>query len=94
MSTQAAAPGRAAQDRAPDMPPELIALRRAEAVRARCTLVKDWVAAGHSPHFTIDASRRDDAATLVADITRADYPDLVIPHHSRWRHFSAGGVDR
>jgi hypothetical protein len=34
------------------------------------------------------------AATLVADVTRARYPDLVIPFHSRWRHFEAGGIDR
>jgi len=26
--------------------------------------------------------------------TRDAYPDLKIPYHSRWRHFSAGGVDR
>lgn len=33
-------------------------------------------------------------AVLVAELTRARYPDLVIPYHSRWRHFEAGGVDR
>ena len=27
-------------------------------------------------------------------MTRARYPDLRIPFHSRWRHFEAGGVDR
>ncbi|MDP3310280.1 MAG: DUF1688 family protein, partial [Polaromonas sp.] len=31
---------------------------------------------------------------LVAELTRVRYPDLVIPYHSRWRHFEAGGVDR
>jgi hypothetical protein len=30
----------------------------------------------------------------VVQVTRAAYPDLAIPGHSRWRHFSAGGVDR
>lgn len=34
------------------------------------------------------------AAALVAELTRARYPDLHIPYHSRWRHFEAGGVDR
>ena len=34
------------------------------------------------------------AAAEVADVTRARYPDLRIPYHSRWRHFEAGGVDR
>ncbi|MDP1566270.1 MAG: URC4/urg3 family protein, partial [Polaromonas sp.] len=33
-------------------------------------------------------------AALVAELTRVRYPDLVIPYHSRWRHFEAGGVDR
>ncbi len=34
------------------------------------------------------------AAALVAEITRARYPDLKIPYHSRWRHFEAGNLDR
>jgi len=36
----------------------------------------------------------DNAAALVAELTRARYPDLKIPYHSRWRHFEAGGRDR
>ena len=36
----------------------------------------------------------DNAAALVAELTRARYPDLKIPYHSRWRHFEAGGVNR
>ena len=36
----------------------------------------------------------DNAAALVAELTRARYPDLKIPYHSRWRHFEAGGIDR
>jgi hypothetical protein len=28
------------------------------------------------------------------DVTRANYPTLDIPFHSRWNHFRAGGVDR
>ncbi|HLH87226.1 MAG TPA: URC4/urg3 family protein [Xanthobacteraceae bacterium] len=75
-------------------PAELIALRNAAAVRERCARVRDWVAAGRSPHFTLNEAKLDDAAALVADVTRASCPDLVIPHHSRWRHFSAGGRDR
>jgi hypothetical protein len=30
---------------------------------------------------------------VVATI-RANYPDLDVPFHARWRHFAAGGVDR
>jgi hypothetical protein len=46
------------------------------------------------PHFALDASRLGDAADYVAGVTRANYPDLAIPYHSRWRHFEAGGIDR
>src|SRR5690348_14507820 len=75
-------------------PAELIALRSAVAVRERCAQVRDWVAQGRSPHFTLDTDRLDATAAFVAEVTRASYPDLAIPHHSRWRHFSAGEYDR
>jgi hypothetical protein len=76
------------------LPAEVQALRSAAAVRERCRLVHEWVAQGRSPHFTLDEGRLPDVADYVADVTRANYPDLVIPYHSRWRHFCAGGVDR
>jgi len=75
-------------------PPELLALRNAAAVRERCARIHDWVAAGRSPYFTLDEAKLDPTAALVAEVTRAAYPDLVTPHHSRWRHFSAGDHDR
>ena len=79
----------------PSTPPaELIALRSAAAVRERCAQVRDWVAQGRSPHFTLDTDRLDATAAFVAEVTRASYPDLAIPHHSRWRHFCAGEYDR
>ncbi|HZD61542.1 MAG TPA: DUF1688 family protein, partial [Xanthobacteraceae bacterium] len=64
------------------------------AVRERCNMVYRWVADGRSSHFTLDESRLAAVAGYVADVTRDAYPDLNIPYHSRWRHFSAGGVDR
>ena len=73
---------------------ELAKLRNAAAVRERCALVHHWVAAGRSQHFTLDESRLANVAAYVADVTRTAYPDLKIPPHSRWRHFSAGGIDR
>ena len=75
-------------------PPELLALRSAAAVRARCDLVYQWVAAGKSAHVTLDERRMDDVAALVAETTRKTYPDLRVPYHSRWRHFAPDGVDR
>lgn len=77
-----------------DAAPELRALRSSAAVRRRCGLVARHVADGHSAHFTLDESRLDTVAAFVASVTREAYPDLVIPYHSRWRHFSADGVDR
>lgn len=45
-------------------------------------------------HFAIDPGRLDEAADYVVETTRAAYPTLDIPYHSRWRHFGAGGADR
>ena len=57
-------------------------------------MVHRWVADGRSPHFTLDEGKLAAVAGYVAEVTRAAYPDLNIPYHSRWRHFSAGGIDR
>ena len=53
-----------------------------------------WVAEERSPHFTLDEDRLGEVADYVCGVTRAAYPDLAIPYHSRWRHFAAGGIDR
>jgi hypothetical protein len=74
--------------------PDLVNLNDAAAVRERCRMVRRWVADGRSRYFTLDESRLEAVATYVADVTREAYPDLKIPYHSRWRHFSAGGIDR
>src|ERR1700737_2298234 len=73
---------------------EVTKLRSAAAVRERCEMVHRWVAGGHSPYFTLDEGRLHAVADYVADVTREAYPDLAIPYHSRWRHFSAGGIAR
>ena len=69
-------------------------LRDPATIRSRCHAITAAVTAGHSPHFTIDRTRLDGVATRVATLTRARFPDLQIPYHSRWRHFEAGGIDR
>jgi hypothetical protein len=69
-------------------------LRTPEAVRARAALVLQAAEAGDTAHFRVDGSRLDHAAEVVVRCTRAQYPDLVIPLHSRWRHFELGGRDR
>jgi hypothetical protein len=75
-------------------PSHLAKLNDVAAVRERCGMVHRWVADGRSPYFALDASRLAAVAAYVADVTREAYPDLKIPYHSRWRHFSAGGLDR
>jgi Protein of unknown function (DUF1688) len=69
-------------------------LRSPAAIRSRCRQLFDAGLAGELSHFHLDLERLDAAATIVVDVTRAAYPDLDIPYHSRWRHFAAGGIDR
>lgn len=46
------------------------------------------------PNFRIDLTRLDDVINLVLDTTRASYPSLDVPFHSRWRHFVNAGDNR
>lgn len=47
----------------------------------------------HLPNFSVNLDRLDATAKLVIDTTRAAYPTLDIPFHSRWRHFEIDGFD-
>lgn len=69
-------------------------LRTTTAVRERAQWLLDRAEAGRSPWFAVHPDGLDRAADEVAAVTRERFPDLVIPYHSRWRHFEAGGVDR
>jgi hypothetical protein len=70
------------------------ALLSAAAVRERGGIVFAAAERGETRHFRLVLSRLDEAVRRVLDITRRRYPDLAVPYHSRWRHFSVGGVDR
>jgi hypothetical protein len=50
--------------------------------------------AGRLDHFTVDLSRLEACADEVVTTIRQNYPDLDIPFHARWRHFTAGGIER
>ena len=65
-----------------------------EAVRQRCNAMLDLGRQDLLPNFSVDLSRLPAAAAYVAQVMRENYPTLAIPYHARWRHFSAGGVDR
>jgi hypothetical protein len=71
-----------------------LSLLSAQAVRERAHRLLELGLEGRLQHFRIDLARLQDAADLVIDTTRAAYPTLDVPFHSRWRHFVAGGVDR
>lgn len=73
---------------------EAAALLSAAAVRERCAIVLAAGERGETRHFRLVPERLDAIADRVAEITRRRYPGLVVPFHSRWRHFSAGGIDR
>jgi hypothetical protein len=45
------------------------------------------------PQWSIDMSRMAAVADLTAETVRANYPDLNVPFHARWRHFRADGRD-
>jgi hypothetical protein len=64
------------------------------AVRDRCGTVFAAAERGETRHFRLVMPRLEEAVRRVVEITRRRYPDLDVPYHSRWRHFSAGGVDR
>ncbi len=70
-------------------------LRSTAAVqRSRSAQLLDRARSGASRWFTVHDDALEAAADDVAALTRARFPDLDIPYHSRWRHFEAGGVDR
>ncbi|MCQ4117708.1 URC4/urg3 family protein [Rhodococcus tibetensis] len=69
-------------------------LRTTSAVRERAQLLLSRAREGDSHWFSVHDDALQTAATEVVDVTRARYPDLAIPYHSRWRHFEAGGVNR
>ena len=78
----------------PQLHAAIARLRAPAEIRDRCRRILDGVASGDSAFFRVDRSRLDDAAERVAALTRRRYPDLVVPLHSRWRHFEVGGIDR
>ena len=76
------------------MTPDPEYLLSATAVRERCAMVLAAAERGETRHFRLVPGRLDDAVERVVAVTRRRYPDLAVPLHSRWRHFSAGGIDR
>ena len=69
-------------------------LRTPAAIRERCAVVLAAARDDGLDHFALRPERLDPAAAYVAETITANYPDLEVPTHSRWRHFTVGGRDR
>lgn len=68
-------------------------LLSAAAVRQRAHEMLTLAEAGELAEWRVDLSRLEAAADLTAETVRANYPDLKVPFHARWRMFVAGGRD-
>ncbi|MES2978788.1 MAG: URC4/urg3 family protein [Pseudomonadota bacterium] len=75
-------------------PSDVALLRSTRTIRERAQALLARARHGDSRFFAVNDGALFTTATVVAQLTRARYPDLGIPYHSRWRHFEAGGVDR
>jgi hypothetical protein len=71
-----------------------LSLLSARAVRERAQRLLAIGLDDKLAHFRIDLGRMDAAVDLVLATTRAAYPSLDVPFHSRWRHFVTGGDNR
>jgi hypothetical protein len=70
-------------------------LKSPRAIRERCERVYALALDGRLRNWSLDESALDAIARRVVQTTQARYPDVRnVPGHSRWRHFSAGDVDR
>lgn len=69
------------------------ALLTAPAVRSRAHEMLALAEAGALGEWRVELPRLEAAADLTAEVVRANYPDLKVPLHARWRHFTAAGRD-
>lgn len=68
-------------------------LLTAGAVRARAHELLAIAQADGLTEWRLDLPRLEGAADLTAQVVRENYPDLKVPFHARWRHFTAAGRD-
>lgn len=65
----------------------------AKAVRQTTASIFDLTMAEEG-HFEMELENLSELADQVVDVIQSNYPDLVIPYHSRWGHFRAGHPER
>ncbi len=64
-----------------------------EAVRQQARALFEAGLDGKLGHFTVHPGKLDEAAHLVCQVIRDNYPSLQVPPHARWRHFVVDGED-
>jgi hypothetical protein len=84
----------AAHDLASDRSNTIAYLRSPQAIRDRCHQLFDLALQNQLSHFRCDLDKLPTTANYVLQVMHSNYPDLQVPFHSRWRHFTASGVDR
>jgi Protein of unknown function (DUF1688) len=67
-----------------------LTLLSAAAVRERAAELLAAGLDGRLDHFTVHPDWLNAAAVIVTNVVRANYPDLAVPFHARWRHFAVG----
>lgn len=68
-------------------------LLTAAAVRSCAHEMLALAEAGKLAEWAVDLAKMEAAADLTAETVRSNYPDLNVPFHARWRHFSVDGRD-
>ncbi|HEV7384001.1 MAG TPA: DUF1688 family protein, partial [Phenylobacterium sp.] len=68
-------------------------LLSAAAVRERAHEMLAAALAGELAEWRVDLAKLEAAADLTASVVREAYPDLNVPFHARWRHFTVEGHD-
>jgi hypothetical protein len=68
-------------------------LLSASAVRERAHEMLAAALAGEVAAWRVELSQLEAAADLTAQVVREAYPDLNVPFHARWRHFTVAGRD-
>ncbi|HEY2754647.1 MAG TPA: DUF1688 family protein [Pseudolabrys sp.] len=70
-----------------------LSLLSSGAVRERAREILEVGLADALPHFRVDIAKLAPTAGFVAEVIRANYPDLKVLLHARWRHFVFNGRD-
>jgi hypothetical protein len=69
-------------------------LRSPRTIRERCHAILAEGELNRLKHFSVDKQKLPVVVDYVIQEIKANYPDLEIPYHSRWRHFDVGDVGR